>query len=72
MKMKVVRQCVVCNTESSVEVDTKKYFMWQRARATGESGNHIQDVFPELTPDEREVLLSGTHPECWDGMWGEE
>lgn len=30
----------------------------------------IQDVFPELSPDEREFLITGTTPETWDAMFG--
>jgi hypothetical protein len=29
----------------------------------------IQDVFPELNADEREFMISGTHPACWDEMF---
>jgi hypothetical protein len=32
-------------------------------------GMFIQDVFPELNADEREFMISGTHPACWDEMF---
>jgi hypothetical protein len=32
-------------------------------------GKYVQDAFPEMSPDEREMLITGTHPECWDKMW---
>jgi hypothetical protein len=35
---------------------------WQRGRL-------IQDVFPTLTADEREFLLSGATPEEWDEVF---
>lgn len=30
---------------------------------------HVQDIFPYLTNDERELLISGTCKECWDKMF---
>lgn len=32
----------------------------------------IQDAFPQLTPDQREFLLTGYTPEDWDAIFGEE
>jgi hypothetical protein len=32
-------------------------------------GMLIQDVFPDLDADEREFMISGTHPVCWDEMF---
>lgn len=34
-------------------------------------GNLIQDVFPELSADEREFLMTGITPEEWDETFGE-
>lgn len=33
---------------------------------------HVQDVFPEMSVDDRELLISGTHAACWDAMFGDE
>ncbi|MGV8863275.1 MAG: hypothetical protein ACOH2T_19175 [Pseudomonas sp.] len=30
----------------------------------------IQDIFPDLTSDEREFLLTGCTPDEWDAMFG--
>jgi hypothetical protein len=35
------------------------------------AGGMIQDCFPDLPRDLREMLVSGTCPECWDEMFGE-
>jgi len=32
-------------------------------------GEHIQHVFPHLTPDEREFLLTGLMPGNWDKLF---
>lgn len=33
------------------------------------SGTTIQDAFPELTPDEREFLLTGITSDEWDSLF---
>lgn len=33
-------------------------------------GALIQDAFPEMSRPEREQIVSGTHPECWEKMFG--
>lgn len=47
-----------------------------RVRADGlaayEAGALIQDAFPELSDDERELIKTGTHPACWDQMLPDE
>ena len=32
---------------------------------------YIQDIFPYLTPAERELLISGLCPDCWDSMFSD-
>jgi hypothetical protein len=38
--------------------------------ALRQAGAYVQDAFPELSAPLREQLISGTHPECWDEMFG--
>lgn len=59
------RPCVVCGKASIMTVDKAGYEAWQ-------SGTHIQYAFPEMSADEREILISGTHPECWEILWKED
>lgn len=33
-------------------------------------GRLVQQVFPKWPADSRELLITGTHPECWDRMFG--
>jgi hypothetical protein len=33
---------------------------------------HVQDAFPYLSAGEREQIMTGTHPECWEKMFPEE
>jgi hypothetical protein len=44
-------------------VDEDGYVAWK------EMGYNIQDALPDLTADERELLMTGTHAHCWEKMW---
>lgn len=70
-KYQIVRVCPVCAEDAKVSVDAQKYDLWKQARRSGDPTREtgIYQVFPELSADEREILLSGTHPECWDRLW---
>jgi hypothetical protein len=37
-----------------------------------EGGELIQNVMPELSPEEREFLISGITPKEWDEYYGKE
>ena len=41
-------------------------------RRYNEGQEHVQDIFPELSLEEREFLISGITPEEWDEIFGEE
>ena len=64
-KVLVRKYCHHCETYSEIELDEKRYLEWQ-------NGELIQRVFPEMSADEREILISGTHPKCWNEMFGDE
>lgn len=52
-----------------------EYEMWSLDRAAvtrWREGENIQKVFPDMSAGDREVLISGTHPACWDQLFGEE
>jgi hypothetical protein len=34
-------------------------------------GALIQDAFPEVDKETRELIISGTHPACWQKMFGD-
>ena len=46
----------------TVQVHGKDYRAWQ-------NGKHAQDAFPYLSANERELLISGIYPSCWDNMF---
>lgn len=63
--MIVQRQCILCGGVSDIEVTAEDY----RAYVMGA---HAQVVWPDWTPDQRELLITGTHPKCWDIITQEE
>ena len=49
--------CPICGKTHYVEVNESAYWKWQ-------DGILIQNAMPELTPTEREQLISGICPKC--------
>ena len=58
--------CPTCDTRQMVMVNTKAYWQWKRGEG------HIQDLLPSLSRDDREALITGICPRCWDKMAEEE
>lgn len=58
-------KCVVCGKTSQVELTDAELAAYIRARL-------VQEALPEWTADERELLISGTHPACWTEAFGTE
>ena len=48
-----------------IDIDPKGFALWQ-------SGTVIQNALPDLTPDEREFLMTGITPEEWEDLFGGE
>ena len=59
----VVTRCPFCGHGNEVEVNEMDYLDWQ-------DGVHAQDAFPYLSADEREMLISGICPTCWERTFG--
>jgi len=57
--------CIMCRRVSKVEVPTDGYYRWI-------NGELIQYSFPHLPVGQRELLISGTHDECWNNLYPEE
>lgn len=58
--------CVVCNQSTFLVISREQY-----SKLIHPHGPHIQDVFPDWTPAERELLLTGTHDKCWNKIFSE-
>jgi hypothetical protein len=64
----VRKNCTFCNKPAEVQnVSLEGVKLWDDGK-----GPHIQNVFPTMDPADREVLLSGTHPSCWDAAFPDE
>lgn len=58
-------RCPVCKHGAIMELPDDGYARWR-------AGAYVQDAFPDLNSDERELLVSGTHAHCWLVLFGSE
>ena len=58
-------ECRTCKDTHILMVNIRDAKRWRQ-------GELIQDAMPYLTPDERELLISGTCGKCFDKMFGED
>lgn len=56
--------CPFCGAESVISVFEDDYLAW-------EQGALVQDAFPYLSADDREMLISGICPTCWEKTFGQ-
>ncbi len=49
--------CPMCNTYHTLTVEMEQYLDYQ-------SGELVQDAFPEMSPTDRERFISGLSPDC--------
>ena len=61
-------QCINCGQIGYVEdVKEKDYKVWIEIDKSIRP--KIQDLFPYLNADQREQIMTGTHPACWNQMF---
>jgi len=63
--IKVRTRCPRCQKNTVLEVSRAGYELWR-------GGLFIQRAFPDLTPDQRELLLTGYDAKCWDLDYAED
>lgn len=61
--MMITAMCPYCERLTELDVPDAGYKAWM-------DGELIQDALPMLTDSEREVLLTGICPTCWDELEG--
>ena len=54
--------CPICGQEEEVPVYAEDYADW-------ENGELIQNAFPYLSANQRERLMTGICPDCWDNLF---
>jgi hypothetical protein len=55
--------CIECGKKTEVEVDPVAWENYTRR------GMYVQEAFPDWSADRRELLITGTHPECWSKIF---
>ena len=60
-------RCIICKTEHTILVNREDWDMYNSPNRP-----YIQDIFPYLSPAERELLMSGICEECWTRVFGGE
>lgn len=61
----IITSCPFCGHTNEVAVNEMDYLDWQ-------DGELAQHAFPYLSANEREMLISGICPTCWNEMFKEE
>lgn len=56
-------ECPICGVQTTMPVPLQGFLERQ-------DGAPIQVAFPEMPMEVREMLVSGTHPECWANEFG--
>lgn len=57
------KTCPVCHQQTELHLDPAKVQRW-------EQGEYLEDVWPDMLPEYRELLISGTHGLCWGELMG--
>ena len=65
MTLYATRRCPVCHKTGSIMVDESELLQYLR-------GNYVRDSFKTMPVPLREQIITGTHPECWQAMFGQE
>lgn len=55
--------CTQCGTGHEFTVTAPNYFRWR-------NGELVQNAFPEIPREDRELLVSGTCGECFNNQFG--
>ena len=59
----VCPKCLFCGVQTTLEVSMSGFQLRQNGAA-------VQVAFPEMPKETREIVISGTHPECWAAEFG--
>ena len=65
MMIKYETICPFCGKVHFMEVPIDRLSLWL-------GGMSVQEAFPDLSPDDRERLISGICPDCWGKMFGDD
>lgn len=58
------QNCMYCHqANAQIRLETDKFYRWRLG------GELIQNIWPEMDSDTREILISGIHPECYEKIF---
>lgn len=60
--VRLIANCRICGMLETAVVKKSEYERWQ-------SGEYIQDVWPDMDADSREMFISKTCRTCFDAMF---
>lgn len=60
--------CPFCGKVSTIKLDIEKTKLFDKGMEAYQNGALMQNAFPFLSADERELLISGMCPKCWESM----
>lgn len=66
MIVQIQKKCKACGKPHTIEVDDKKFQLWMSGKV------HIQNALPNISDNDRELLLSGICGKCFDEIFKEE
>jgi len=61
------RRSIINNKWGTIDIDIDP-IEFVNGLLKRQQGELIQDIFPQLTPDEREFIMNGILPEEWDDI----
>lgn len=67
--MDIITECPVCRSAYIVHLTREQGLRYGDYRA---GKGHIQDLLPDLSADDRERLITGICPECFESIGGED
>ena len=69
--MKLTRKSKFTGAINTIELPMSEE-AFQEAHAAWKDGELIQNAFPNLTPAQREFILTGCTEDEWNKLWGED
>ena len=67
-KLEIVTQCPMCGEHHQIYVNLEDWHEYKYHTTR----RHIQEIFPYLSNAEREMLMTGICPKCFDEMFAED
>ncbi len=58
----ITKECTVTKETYTIRISLEDYNTWR-------NGALIMEVFPQLSADQREFIITGYTPAEWDNLW---